>query len=525
MMFTKDYTRRDALRIGSLAAIGAAGASMLSGCAPSSSGSNASAARQMAEADACPSFLKQPEAITDFAETKEYDVVVVGAGAAGVAAAIKAKQEGASVALIQKESVASSQGFAAAGLDLDKNDKATQEAVVSYMMANSEYRPDRSLLRAWVSNSGEAVKWYRDILHEADVEDNPSSKTESTVLCNGREAVFARAVPSTTFVEAINDVAEYAQEQGVEIFYDTPGVQLVKEGDAVVGVVGGSEEAYICFKANRGVILATGDYQCNDEMIAFYCPDVLGFPPLTIGHDGDGHKMGVWAGGQIEPVGHTKMIHDLWMNASPYLIVDPEGGRITDEHMPWWMLNTLMRSIVRDHAGDYDAACLWSVMDSNYMSQAEEWQKHDASITPKEVPAVEGYTFAADTIEELAGMIGVDADSLSKTVERYNELVALGADEDFGKEPQYLAPIEEPPFYAVMRDFNYGLSAILGGLIVNGENRVLDEAGEPIPGLFAVGNASGPFFGGVDYPMEIGGLSVGRAITTGYVAGRVAAQS
>ena len=90
----------------------------------------------------------KPAEITDFAETKDYDVVVVGAGAAGLAAAIKAAEEGAKVAVVQKESVPSSQGFRATGLDLDKNDKATQEAVVSYMMRNSDYRPDRSLLRA-----------------------------------------------------------------------------------------------------------------------------------------------------------------------------------------------------------------------------------------------------------------------------------------------------------------------------------------------------------------------------------------
>lgn len=57
------------------------------------------------------------------------------------------------------------------------------------------------------------------------------------------------------------------------------------------------------FNAAKGVVLATGDYQCNNEMIAYYCPDVLGYPPLEIGRDGDGHRMGVWAGGHVEPGG------------------------------------------------------------------------------------------------------------------------------------------------------------------------------------------------------------------------------
>ena len=81
------------------------------------------------------------------------------------------------------------------------------------------------------------------------------------------------------------------------------------------------------------------------------------------------------------------------------------------------------------------------------------------------------------------------------------------------------------PFTAVMRDFNWGLSAILGGLVVDAENRVLNESNEPIKGLYAAGNVSGPFFGGVDYSMTIEGLSIGRAITTGYIAGRSAAHA
>lgn len=88
----------------------------------------------------------------------------------------------------------------------------------------------------------------------------------------------------------------------------------------------GEEGKYVRFNAAKGVVLATGDYQCNNEMIAYYCPDVLGYPPLEIGRDGDGHRMGVWAGGHVEPVGHTKMIHDIWMNSAPYLMVGPDGA-------------------------------------------------------------------------------------------------------------------------------------------------------------------------------------------------------
>ena len=178
-------------------------------------------------------------------------------------------------------------------------------------------------------------------------------------------------------------------------------------------------------------------------MIAYYCPDVRGFPPLEVGRTGDGHRMGVWAGGRIEPVGHTKMIHDVWMNSAPYLMVGPDGKRFADEHMPWWEINTLMRNLMQ-HAASPDDGRIFSIMDDDYYQQAQAWQQVDPSLTAKElIPDTvetmgENGSFAlvhhGETIAELAEAMGVDAASLEATVERYNELVDLGSDEDFGKE-------------------------------------------------------------------------------------------
>ena len=112
----------------------------------------------------------------------------------------------------------------------------------------------------------------------------------------------------------------------------------------------------------------------------------------------------------------------------------------------------------------------------------------------------------------------LSVDAIVASIARYNELCALGRDEDFGKDAKYLAEINGGPYYAIPRGSNK-LPAILGGLVVNENHQCLNESFEPIQGLFAVGNASGQFFGGVDYPMDIEGLSIGRAITSGYVCG------
>ena len=169
---SKEMSRRDLFKMSGIAAAGVAGASLFAGCAPksaSSASSDAKTAKGGADAGTTtaaghsraglPSFLDAPAAITDIKETKDYDVVIVGAGAAGVPAAITAKQAGASVAVIQKESTAISQGNTATGILLDKSDPAGVEAVVSTLLAKHEYRAKREQVELWAKNSGEAITW------------------------------------------------------------------------------------------------------------------------------------------------------------------------------------------------------------------------------------------------------------------------------------------------------------------------------------------------------------------------------
>ena len=125
--------------------------------------------------------------------------------------------------------------------------------------------------------------------------------------------------------------------------------------------------------------------------------------------------------------------------------------------------------------------------------------------------------FTADTLEELAEKIGVPADALTATVERYNELCAKGVDEDFCKNPRFLYPIDEPPFYA--SKVGAVLLAVVGGAVINTDFQCLKQDGEPIEGLYAIGNTAGGTYA-VDYPINIPGNSHGRALTQGYLCGR-----
>ena len=104
------------------------------------------------------------------------------------------------------------------------------------------------------------------------------------------------------------------------------------------------------------------------------------------------------------------------------------------------------------------------------------------------------------------------------TVRRYNELVAAGKDDDFGKPADRLIPVVKPPFYGIHRRVR--VSAITSGMLVDENHQALDADGKPIQGLYLIGNLGGGFYGGVDYPLTVFGLSLGRCYTFGYLAGR-----
>ena len=162
-------SRRDLFKFGGIAAAGVVGAGALASCAPQGTGSAGSASTTSTTDETTtaaghlrtgmPSFLTAPEAITDVKETKDYDVVVIGAGASGVPAALSAFEAGAKVALLQKESQAIAQGNSGSGIDLATSNPADIANLVSQLIADSQHRPNRELVELWAQNSGEAVKW------------------------------------------------------------------------------------------------------------------------------------------------------------------------------------------------------------------------------------------------------------------------------------------------------------------------------------------------------------------------------
>ncbi len=546
---TAEFTRRDMFKISGLAAAGLGGAALLSACSPSGSGSPSAGGETPAAStgtttvaghsrEGLPSFLAAPEPITDIADTKDFDVVIVGAGASGVPAAITAREAGATVALIQKEATAISQGNTATGILLDTSDEAGVEAVVSRLLKDHQYRGKREQVELWAKNSGEAIKWMLDLAtaEGAQVSDTTMKWTAAIKEVNGYPMDYLSIdfgpKPYNTG-DGMQVLADYAAAQGVEIFYNTEAKQLVGDAAGVTGVIAEGPDGMVQFNAAKGVILATGDYQNDDDMMAYYLPDLANLGRKQMNKTGDGHKMAVWAGGAIEDITHTKMLHDFdggpgSMADMPFLAVKQDGTRFCDETLGMSLMNNFLRS--EADQGDYN-----QIFDSNYMTAAAEWpgklfdpEAIKVYMPEEDVEKVGVFedqigTFKADTLEELAGKLGItDTAAFVKSVERYNECVAAGKDLDFGKEGKWLTAIDTPPFYGIHRHVR--VSAVVSGVNVGPNMEVLAvETGEPIPGLFAIGNTAGNFYGGVDYSMYMPGLSLGRAHTQGYVTGKYVA--
>ena len=539
---THDVSRRSFIKGAGVAALGTAAVAGLASCGQPTVATEASSEGTSAAATSGPSFLQAPEAIVDFAETKEYDVVVVGCGESGLSAVHTALEAGASVACVQNVNGPQTTGNMAAYLDLEANGEAEIEACVSFINWKSDYRSDRKLVEVWARNSQEALTWWAQEAAEAGVE---TIVHDAVLPYNGYEI----ALHANTYfhVEGNHNAAAVAIQgtlaaEGAEFFFNTPCVQLYKEGEAVKGAICTDEAGNnILFKASKGVILACGDYSSNDEMRDYYAPDTKGFSRFVDFRDGSGLCAGMWAGAIMTPTTHTKMIHGepaAVRLEMPFLYLDRHGERFMDESCArmGYMNNFARKYLAEVNFEDSTAAKFFAIVPSNWEDYYESWKAerpYDFSIYNASNKVNPEKWISGETIEELAdNMIAyaeenqwamdLNKDTIVASINRYNELCATGRDDDFGKRAEYMVEINGGPYYAVPRGSNK-LPAILGGLVVNENLQCLGADFQPIEGLFAVGNASGQFFGGVDYPMDIEGLSIGRAVTTGYVCGRYVA--
>jgi succinate dehydrogenase/fumarate reductase flavoprotein subunit len=467
--------------------------------------------------------------ITSFADERTYDLVVVGAGTAGMPAVLTALEEGATVACLQKEAKGVSQGNGASGFIPEESSPKGLQNFINEWMRTSSYRVNPALLDYFLKHSGETMCWLGKVGEAVGYPASSQSTGMTKHFADGSTCTFVLnsfgVKPENNGV-LIRAMARYASETGADILYRTPGVQLVMDKGRAVAVVGRTQDGdYIRLNATKGIIIATGDYQNNNSLVRKFSPDLVPFARKQWNKTGDGLLMGLAVGAGITPVMHCRQLHD--MDAGPMLLADnpfmalnQKGERFMNEDVPMVRWNQLLRFEDAKDPGRF-----FRVFDSDYLTHTTEWG-HPA-VPPEKledyIPGLrqkpEGVyanlidTHRADTLDGLADELGLDAAALKQSVARYNELCDQGFDADFGKDPKYLKPIRNAPFWGIRQWVR--ISAICGGLTVDGSYRVLDTEKRPIPGLYGAGFVAGDLSGDVDWSIYLGGLSCGSCFTSG----------
>ncbi len=497
------------------------------------------------------SWADKPESISPESYTEVYttDILVVGAGIAGMSCALSAAQMGAEVTCLEKFGKYTARGFnigvANSSYMKERGFVNDVDEVAREWIKRCANRCDESIVRLFLNKSGEAMDWLIGMLTRPEYGVRPELqgclyKGETYYEIMGSHLFYDGPISRQGKFGGLNDVMEpmyqEALKAGVKFIFNSPMEQLIEEDGRIVGAVARRKDgSIIAVKARKGVVLATGGIGGNDEMCEDLCPlanKVAAKICAPKGCDnGDGHRAAMWVGAAFEDGPFPTILHPQANRHSNFcfLFVKPDGSRFMNED------NYLQaRSLGVIKAGLKYA---WAIMDSAWREKVPVtlqygggiYWGHDFPLGKRPEFQLEheeermewgmrtGCTVTADTPEELAEKMGVDVEGFVKTLNNYNRMCAEGRDTQFGKRPELLIPLDKPPYIA--RKYGPALLSVVGGVKVDTGMRVLTEEGEEIPGLYAIGNTAGGRYG-VDYPMMIPGNSHGSALTFGYLLGR-----
>lgn len=471
---------------------------------------------------------------------READIVVLGSGAAGAAAAIAGHDAGARVAILEKMPEANAGGNTRVSGGIWFNNVDAGRAAVYLQNLCGDYRVPQPVIRAWAEETAFNTAWLEGI--GAKVGPHADYTPEYPELdgsdCYGGymgiEGKLGNALLYDFLLSAI-------RQRGIDILYETPGQELITDPESgrVIGVTATRNGKPFRVGARRGVVLATGGFENNRDMVRDYLglanSPVWGSPAGT----GDGHRMALKIGADLWHMDNMMAIVGVGtpdfesafatlglVGEKGYVFVGLDGSRFVDENVQIrhghalihgrYELHPLQRAHVIFDERTRRAGPLvpqpeympvgWNLLVENYV-----WSDDNQAEIDK------GWIVKADTLAGLAARLDIPCDRLEKTVALYNRYCAAGEDEQFGRAPATLIPLLEPPFYG------FTSSPILawsnGGPRRNENSQVLNAFGETIAGLYAAGTVSSTYSWCKD-----GGFHIADALAFGRIAGRHAAQ-
>ena len=494
-----------------------------------------------------------PESTVTVDEEKNADVIIVGAGGGGLSAAIEAVKDGAeSVIILEKTSVTggsmnyTSGSMSGAETIIQEIDgvEDTKESYVQDILKNGAGLGNEELIREYVDEDVDAINW----LWENGLSDNKFSTDKAT----GTMSVFApehalysvkrtyKASPddSENYKCAAHEIldAELAKLDNVTIDFQTTAESLVanSEGQVLTVLAKNGDGKTVSYTANKGIIMATGGYSGNLKMMGTFT--TYGGEYLPGGAStADGY--GIY---MMQEVGAN--INEEWMSYIPTFPMGLDTGNGPGKIAPTYLwktggicvnkegnrfVNETESAVeVRETALEEQTdAIQYDIFTDKIIADAEElnasvfWTYYYAPEKP-----YNQYVVSADSIEELAEKIGVPADSLKTTIEKYNECVETQTTDEFGREYTEdslntynvaINKVEGDKYYAV------ALKALcvmtLGGVEINTKGQVVDTEGNAIPGLYAAGECVGGIWGKF--------VSGGTGIMGPIVFGRIAARN
>lgn len=514
-----DFSRRDFLKGAALAGAGLAGAGALSACAPKAKGAADQAGGNASVGSA-----------NGVTWTKEADVVVVGFGGAGAAAALDAKKAGAEVIMLELNAQGGGSTNACGGFimmggtDLQKKFGLEDDVdnFYAYLSAAAGANANQDAIKLVCDSSPDLYRWCVEQGMDfesgtCDPQHHLGGYNAGTSLgYSGNEmardyAAIARPVPrghmpqpSSSGKDIFAALKKSVETAGIEVLYGTAGSKLlVDDKGRVAGLLAKKDDEEMYVKARKGVILTCGGFIDNEELYNAYYPytNKRGPQLTTAGSEnGSGILMGMELGAATQGMGCFQIGYPLVTmdeNAARCVLVDSKGHRIVAEDE----YNSFMgKAIIQAPSSQ-----CYALIDDESLQLAKDNHFGDEIAS-------------SGNLAEVAQTINVDSDVLANTIEFYNESAHLGTDREFGKNPQFLKPLTGT-YHVFPVGSEKCYTASCGGLKIDLDAHVLDHDDKIIPGLYAAGRNAGTIYG-----WYMGsGSSMLDVLTFGRIAGKNAA--